>query len=373
MIESALGHLPIIIKSNSADIDEPYLAMEDAAKSIVQGARMLNLASKKSYVQNMGFVAEVNVIGPIAAKGAVGTRGVVDSVIAMTRSESPFVDFNDDAFLSLTSRELANLGTRTTSLRTLGMTPEITVQSALQQYLASLLQLQSKHLSPRAQIACSSPPSTSILEEGFLSLSRCNVQLLTLIGGAYSTLGCSSGSEGPHLVSLAMTDAVPYKEGLRTAEIEVARGSGGRLDVRIRCPVVNEAGKPTGESSAVIWTESQVGGLFVDERKELEGITVKVESYSLEFVERESRSFTIALSRTQGAAEDEPIQKLVLKGMDKTEPLQVHFQAGGATPLVWKVNPICCPNGQKKAAWDYFKEDRQCLSLLRILRLCMFR
>jgi hypothetical protein len=49
IVQSALGHLPIAIQSDSNDVDEPYIAVEDVARSIVQGARMLNLASKVSY------------------------------------------------------------------------------------------------------------------------------------------------------------------------------------------------------------------------------------------------------------------------------------------------------------------------------------
>jgi hypothetical protein len=65
----------------------------------------------------MGFVAEVQIIGPfVVGKHAAGTRGVVDFVISMTKSESPFVDFNENLFLSLTSKELANLGIRTSAI-----------------------------------------------------------------------------------------------------------------------------------------------------------------------------------------------------------------------------------------------------------------
>jgi hypothetical protein len=236
------------------------------------------------------------------------------------------------------------------------MTPEVSSQTALKQYLASILQLQSLNLATRVQVACSSPPSISVLEQGLISLSDCNVQLLTLIRGSYHTLGCSADLEGPHLVPLAMMNAVPDREGVRSVEIKTERSNDGRLGIQLRCPIVTADGKPSGKSSPVVWRENEDGGAFVDDAAQ-EGIA---EWYSLEFTERDSRSFTISLPPIEGV-DTESNRQLVLKDgtdSDATAPLLVDFQIGGARGLLWKVNPICCPHKRNNDVWDFFKEDR---------------
>lgn len=363
IVQSALGHLPIQVFTTPEDPNESFIAIEDASRGIIQGARMLELASKKGYVRDLGFVAELEIVGPLA-QGASGSLGLAQAAISLTRSESALAQYdvatNPEIIRPSEERRLHNIAQRKRSLGALGFTPLISVQAALKTYISSLLRLQSTHLSSRISIACSSPPAIPVLEEGLLSLTGCNVQLLTVIDGSYWTLGCSAGIEGPHTTPLAIVGAVPFKEGVRGVEILAERGLEGKVDLQMRCPIVDEAGKSNGLADVVIWTENLQGGAFAEASQP--GVRAIAEWYSVDFVQRDSRSFTMTLPPTEGVdLGDEPKRRLTLRDPNGAQRnLQFQPPTGDSRTLLWRVNPICCPDQEKrKNVWDFFKEDRK--------------
>lgn len=344
---------------------DSFLAIDDATQSIIQGARMLELSSKKAYLRALAFVAELEVIGPgIVLQSKAGPLAeLAKATIAITQSLSPFAEIVEGSLedpadpAELVARRKAQ---RKTLAKVLGFSPSITIRSALKTYILSLLTLQSTHLTKRANVACSSTPSVPVLEEGLLGLTGCNVQLLTVIEGAYFTLGCSVGLEGEHDKPLAVVGAIPYKEGVRGVEVLAERGMEGKVDLQLRCPVAVD-GKMTGESEIVVWADSPNGGEF--SAAETAGARTIAEWYTVDFTNRDSRAFTLTLPPTEGVnAADEPKRRLTLKDLRGDHRVVSFMTAvGGETrPMQWRVNPICCPSGERrKELWDYFKEDRE--------------
>lgn len=337
--------------------------IEDVSRSIVQAARMLDLASKKSYVQRMAFVAEINLVGPAAVIANSGTTGLVQAIVSITRSESPVADYNKSASSVVEGKASTNILARSIATKALGTTPTTSVHASLRQYITTMLQRQSQHLASRISVACSSPPAVPVLEEGFHALSGCDVQLLTAIEGSYYTLGCSAGIEEPHLTPVALLNAVPFKEGVRMVALKAERGFEGRIDIQIRCPIIGLDGTPTGGMDAVVWTENQAGGSFAG--ASTPGTRAISEWYTLEFTQRETRSFPIALPPTEGVdAGQERKRRLMLKDTSGSSN-ELHFQSVG-TPLLWRVNPICCPEPSKRTdLWDFYKEDREFSTFFR--------
>ncbi|GAA5848730.1 hypothetical protein JCM8547_004610 [Rhodosporidiobolus lusitaniae] len=364
LVHSALGNLPVTVYTSSTQT-EPFLSIDDASRSIIQGARMLDLASTKSYLEALGFVAEVEVVGP-RESGSSSSSPLADlaqTAISLIQSESPYAEVvqERDPVATASNNEFHNSETslRKTASKVLGFTPGITVRTALKAYISSLLRLQAHHLSSRINVACSSPPSIPVLEEGLVALNGCNVQLLTLIEGAYYTLGCSQGLEGQHFEPVAIVPAVPYKEGVRGVEIIAERGLEGKVDIQMRCPVVGEDGKLVpGESETVMWADTVEGGEFAELNKP--GAHPIAEWFTVEFVQRDARSFTLTLPPTEGVPEgEEPKRRLTLRD-PKSNKRTLMFQPTGedARALLWKFNPICCAASERrKDVWDFFKED----------------
>ncbi|TKA50027.1 hypothetical protein B0A53_06539, partial [Rhodotorula sp. CCFEE 5036] len=364
VVESALGNLPVTIYTSERQ-NEPFLSIDDASRAVVQGARMLDLASSKSYLRALAFVAEVQVVGPAPASGRTVSplRELATLAIELVQSHSPFAEVKQERPAVATTSEpnfhISEVEHRKTATAALGFSPATPVQTALRAYVASLLRLQTNHLQSRISVACSSPPSMSVLEEGLLALSGCNVQLLTLIEGAYYTLGCSQGLEGEHYEPVDVVPAVPYKEGVRGVEITAERGLEGKVDIQMRCPVVSKDGKLVpGESEVVMWADTPKGGEFAEmSRPDSHAIA---EWYTVDFVQRDARSFTLTLPPTEGVPEgEEPKRRLTFRDPNG-EKRSLLFQPTGdeARALLWKFNPICCPaSDRRKDVWDFFQED----------------
>ncbi|BGO89673.1 hypothetical protein NBRC10512_001475 [Rhodotorula toruloides] len=366
IVHSALGNLPINVYTSSTEI-EPFLSIDDASRSIIQGARMLDVASSKEYLKSLGFVAELEIVGPppsTSSKRPSPLAELAQTAISLIQSESPYAEI-ETVRPAVASPSESRFHTSETSLRktaskVLGFTPTTSVHTALKSYISSILRLQTTHLSAKINVACSSPPSTPVLEEGLLALSGCNVQLLTLIEGAYYTLGCSQGLEGEHDEPIALVPAVPYKEGVRGVEIIAERGLENKVDIQMRCPVVGKDGKLVpGESEIVMWADTVDGGEFAELNKE--GAHPIAEWYTIDFVQRDSRSFTMTLPPTEGVPEgEEPKRRLTFRDPTSTKR-SLLFQPTGedAHALLWKFNPICCPAtaSRRKDVWDFFKED----------------
>ncbi|BGP13960.1 hypothetical protein JCM10213_005544 [Rhodosporidiobolus nylandii] len=365
VVQSALANLPVTVYTSSTQT-ETFLSIDDAARSIIQGARMLDLASAKSYLRLLGFVAELEVVGPPQSSGAASTSPLADlaqTAISLIQSESPYAEVvqEREAVFTASNAQFHNSETslRKTASKVLGFSPTISVRAALKAYISSVLRLQATHLSSKINVACSSPPSIPVLEEGLLALSGCNVQLLTLVEGAYYTLGCSQGLEGAHLEPLAVVPAVPYKEGVRGVEVFAERGLEGKVDIQLRCPVVGSDGKlVAGESEIVMWADTMEGGEFAELNKP--GAHPIAEWYTVEFVQRDARSFTLTLPPTEGVPEgEEPKRRLTFRDPNSNKR-SLLFQPTGedARALLWKFNPICCAASERrKDVWDYFKED----------------
>ncbi|GAA6027035.1 hypothetical protein JCM8097_006057 [Rhodosporidiobolus ruineniae] len=367
IVHSALGNLPITVYTSSTQT-ETFLSIDDASRSIIQGARMLDLASTKSYLRLLGFVAELEVVGPPQSSGAAGPvsplADLAQTVVSLAQSESPYAVIvqERDAVATASNPQFHNSETssRKTASKVLGFTPTISVHTSLKAYISSILRLQSTYLSSKINVACSSPPSIPVLEEGLLALSGCNVQLLTLLEGAYYTLGCSQGLEGEHDEPLAIVPAVPYKEGVRGVEIFAERGLEGKVDIQMRCPVVSKTdGKLVpGESEVVMWADTIEGGEFAEVSRP--GAHPIAEWYTVEYAQRDARSFTLTLPPTEGVPEgEEPKRRLTLRD-PKSSKRTLLFQPTGedARALLWKFNPICCAASERrKDVWDYFKED----------------
>lgn len=356
IVQSALGHLPIVVPAES--VDDTFIAIDDISTALVQAATMLDLASQKAYVQRMAFVAEIDLVGPVAT-GRGGVPGLAQVAVSITRSDSPLALLGGKgSSATLEPERSPNVLRRKTAVSALGLTPQISVHAAISTYLASILRLQTNHLSKRIAVACSSPPSIPVLEEGLLALNTCEVQLVTLIEGSYHTLACSGENKEPHLAPLALSNAVPFKEGVGSVELIVERHD-GRLDVQIRCPVLDSNGQPTAKSYAIAWARGQEEDEFVDATHA--GVDVISEWYTLEVVQRDSRSFTLRLPLDAQAEGDQPVSRLMFQEMGQGDQLkQVRFVPGGTLPILWKINPIGCPKSAPAVGvWDYFKEDRE--------------
>ncbi|GAA5884240.1 hypothetical protein JCM16303_002422 [Sporobolomyces ruberrimus] len=363
IVQSALAHLPVSIYPTTSQ-NEPFLAIDDASTSIIQSARMLDVAFGKEYLRPLGFVAEVGVVGPPLASTKYTPLGdLAHTALALTLSQSPFSEIFVERTVAATASNPqfhnSEAALRKTASKVLGFTPTTSTETTLKSYISSILKLHSSHLSSKINVACSSPPSIPVLEEGVLALAGCNTQLLTLIEGAYYTLGCSQGLEGPHQEPLAIVSAVPYKEGVRGVEIFAERGLEGKVDIQMRCPVVGKDGKLVpGKSEIVMWADTPEGGEFAEASKP--GAHPIAEWYTVEFAQRDARSFTLTLPPTEGVPEgQEPKRRLTLK--DPNSPKrQMLFQPIGddARALLWKFNPICCAaEERRKDVWDFFKED----------------
>ncbi|KAK4704368.1 hypothetical protein P7C70_g1847, partial [Phenoliferia sp. Uapishka_3] len=363
IVESALGDLPIQVYSQPTPVRYSFLAIDDAAQSIIQGARMLELASKKAYLHSLAFVSELEVIGPGIIKKTMGGHlaELAKATIALTQSLSPFAEIveGDAKDLVDSDEQMINrVAMRKTLSKVLGFSPSISIRAALKTYILSLMDLQSSYLTKQVNVACSSAPSVPVLEEGILGLTGCNVQLLTVIEGAYFTLGCSEGLEGPHDLPLSLVGAIPFKEGVRGVEVLAERGMEGKVDLQLRCPTTKD-GKMTGESDIVVWADSSDGGEFEEGNKA--GPRTIAEWYTIDFTNRDSRSFTLTLPPTEGVAEgQEPKRRLTLKDT-RGDYKSLIFQAaqpGEGRPMQWRINPICCSSApKKKDLWDYYKED----------------
>ncbi|GAA6016582.1 hypothetical protein JCM10207_002849 [Rhodosporidiobolus poonsookiae] len=362
LVQSALGNLPVNVYTSSTQ-SEPFLSVDDASRSIVQSARMLDLASTKSYLRLLGFVAELEIVGPPATASKSPLTDLAQTAVSLLQSESPFAEIVQEraAVATASNPQFHNSETslRKTASKVLGFSPTLSVRTTISAYISSLLRLQAMHLSAKVNVACSSPPSIPVLEEGLLALSGCNVQLLTLIEGAYYTLGCSQGLEGQYPEPLAIVPAVPYKEGVRGIEVFAERGLEGKVDIQMRCPVVGKDGKlVAGESEVVMWADTIDGGEFAELSRP--GAHPIAEWYTVEYAQRDARSFTLTLPPTEGVPEgEEPKRRLTFRDPNSNKR-SLLFQATGedARALVWKLNPICCAASERrKDVWDYFKED----------------
>lgn len=374
IVHSALAHLPINLHMSNTTTQAKYLGICDASQAIIQGTRMLELAARKEYLEQLAFVAEVEIVGPELGESLAGKSvSLIEAVISITGSQSPLSQTSDLFPTSYTNSARSTgrsmlqtqlSSTQKTALSALGFTPTITMEDSLRTYITTLLRLQTVHLSKKISVACSTPPSQSILEEGLLALSGCSLQLLTIIDGSYHTLGCSDGIEGPHLTPVDLLAAVPHKEGVRGIEFYAERGVQNKIDIQIRCPASSEAGKLAGESEVIVWVETKAGGQFREESTQ--GSDVYEDWYTVDFVNRESRSFTLTLPPTEGLDETEellePKRVLTLKKSSVKGAAKVlAFQTLGkdSKAMLWRINPICCGNEDKKGLWDYFKEDRE--------------
>ncbi|GAA5917161.1 hypothetical protein JCM8208_004855 [Rhodotorula glutinis] len=369
IVQSALGNLPVTV-TTSATQTEPFLALDDASRAVVQGARMLDVASSKDYLRLLGFVGEVEVVGPPSASRssrAPSTSPLAElaqTAIALIQSQSPFAAVEQArapiASPSDSKFHVSETAHRKTASKALGFTPTVSVEAALRTYISALLRLQTTYLSSRINVACSSPPSISVLEEGLLAMNGCNVQLLTLVEGAYYTLGCSQGLEGDHDEPVSLVSAVPYKEGVRGVEITAERGLEGKVDIQMRCPVVGKDGKlVSGESEVVMWADTPTGGEFAELSRE--GAHEIAEWFTVEFAQRDARSFTLTLPPTEGVPEgEEPKRRLTFREPNANRK-SLLFQPtadDGAHALLWKFNPICCAASERrKDVWDFFHED----------------
>ncbi|BGP46109.1 hypothetical protein JCM10450v2_001949 [Rhodotorula kratochvilovae] len=365
IVQSALGNLPITVFTSSTQT-EPFLALDDASRSIVQGARMLDLASTKAYLRLLGFVGEVEVVGPPPASTGAHASPLAElaqTAIALIQSQSPYAAVEQPrapvASPSDGRFHVSETTHRKTASKVLGFSSGISVATALKAYISAVLRLQTTHLSARINVACSSPPSIAVLEEGLLAMSGCNVQLLTLVEGAYYTLGCSQGLEGPHDEPLSLVSAVPYKEGVRGVELFAERGLEGKVDIQMRCPVVGADGKLVpGDSEVVMWADTPDGGEFAELSRE--GAHEIAEWYTVEFAQRDARSFTLTLPPTEGVPEgEEPKRRLTFRDPNSNRK-SLLFQPTGddAHALLWKFNPICCAaTERRKDVWDFFNED----------------
>ena len=364
IVQSALAHLPVTIYPSTSQ-NEPFLSIDDASTAVIQSARMLDVAFGKDYLRPLGFVAEVGIVGPPVASTRYTPLGdLTRTALALTLSQSPFSEIFVERTMPATASnpEFHNseAALRKTATKVLGFTPTTSTETALKSYIASTLKLHSSHLSSKINVACSSPPSIPVLEEGVLALAGCNTQLLTLIEGAYYTLGCSQGIEEPHLEPLAIVSAVPHKEGVRGVEIFAERGLEGKVDIQMRCPVVGKDGKLVpGKSEIVMWADTPEGGEFAESSKP--GAHPIADWYTVEYTQRDARSFTLTLPPTEGVPEgQEPKRRLTLKDPGSSKR-QLLFQPVGddARALLWKFNPICCAAEERRNdVWDFFKEDR---------------
>lgn len=368
IVQSALAHLPIQVYTSDAQ-PEPFLAVDDASRSIIQGARMLELASKKAYLRPLGFVAELELVGPVprGSKSQAPIVQLAERAVSLTQSQSAFaeIQIQDEAAVSAAAAALEGPANdpstkRKLAKKVLGFTPETTVIDALKRYVSLVLRQQASHLSARINVACSSPPSVPVLEEGLLALSGCNAQLLTVIEGQYYTLGCSQGMGKDFALPLALVPAVPYKEGVRGVEVLLERGLESKVDVQFRCPTLDAEGKLTGQSEIVTWADTDSGGEFAEATRP--DSHVIAEWFSVDFVHRDQRSFTLTLPPTEGVPiEDDPKRRLMLRDpASQNKALVFATLAEDARALLWRVNPICCAaNNRRKDVWDFFKEDRE--------------
>lgn len=368
MIQSALGNLPIQVQTSHTML-APFLAIRDATRAIIQGARMLELASRKDYIELMGFVAEVEVVGPAPAGNKDGpVADLAKTVVSMVSSHSALSDK-----VGLSAAEVAKgagearrrEAARKVSAKALGAAPSIPVLEAAKTYMDYLLIRQAAHLATKVNVACASPPSTGVLEEGMMALTGCNAQLLTLIDGSYFTLGCSAGIEGARS-PLALLPAVPFEEGVRGVELVVERGLEGKVDVQLKCPVLDSAGEATGKSQVIAWTDSKAGGQFALAGEKGEVIA---EWFSVDFVARDTRAFTLTLPPTEGLPrEEDPARRLTLHLPAQADgELKFRVPANEAPALQFKVNPVCCSANAvapKKTAWDFLTEDPLITSLV---------
>ncbi|BGP53963.1 hypothetical protein JCM8202v2_001535 [Rhodotorula sphaerocarpa] len=365
VVESALANLPVTVYTSPSQT-EPFLSIDDASRAVVQAAHMLDLASSKTYLRPLGFVSEVQIVGPAPTAGRTGTplAELATLAIQLSQSESPYAEVSQERPPVATTSEprfhISEVERRKTATAVLGFTPSLSMHTAMRSYLASLLRLQTNHLQSRINVACSSPPSMSVLEEGLLALNGCNVQLLTLVEGAYYTLGCSHGLESDHREPVDVVPAVPYKEGVRGVEITAERGLEGKVDLQMRCPVVKDGKLVPGESEVVMWADTPKGGEFAEQsRPDSHAIA---EWYTVDFVQRDTRSFTLTLPPTEGVPEgEEPKRRLTFRDPNgNSNDRSLLFQPTGdeARALLWKLNPICCPaSDRRKDVWDFFKED----------------
>ncbi|SCV74444.1 BQ2448_8083 [Microbotryum intermedium] len=365
LVESALGHMPLHVYT-SPEKNEPFLAANDASMSIIQSARMLELASRKKFLRALGFVAEVDVIG--AERRTKGPRvlpivDMVKTIIQLTSSQSPFLEIqqlnatSSPGGLNAEQLKLQQAMFRKRADKIIGFTSSTALRVELKRYIAAILKRHMTHLSSKINVACASPPSTSVLESGILAMNGCSAQLLTIVEGSFWTLGCSEGIEEPHLEPLALLPAVPFIEGVRAVEIVAEQGHGGKADLQLRCPIWKD-GKVTGKSEVVIWAETPDGGEFALASKP--GIHKIAEWFSVDFVKRDSRSFSLSLPPTQGKVEGEE-KKLFLTVPEPTSVLKkIMFKTDSDSIRLahFKINPICCPSKDvRKEAWDFFKED----------------
>jgi hypothetical protein len=364
IIHSALGHLPIHAYTSAASTFDPFLAIDDASHAIVQSARMLELAAAQDYLIPLAFVAEINVVGIEGNLQGGAAARVAEQVISLVRSQSPSaeiravgddggeVDDDDDAHEVLFSvrneRNVNAAWSRKTTARAIGFKAGISLQSTLRGYIATLLRLQEHHLSPKISVACSSPPSVPVLEEGLVALSGSKVQLLTIIEGSYYTLACTGSLEGDYARPIAIVPAVPYKEGVQGVTVVLERGFENKVDVQLHCPAGNSTSIET-----IIWTDSPAGGTFAESTTPR--IRPIAEWFTIDFVHRDSRAFTLTLPPTEGVEEgDEERRRMTLRdGMLLFQPA-----SADELTLLWRINPICAVE-RRSDVWDFLKEDRQ--------------
>lgn len=372
MIESALGDIPINPPRPLETPIDPFIAVEDGARSVIQSALMLDLASRKEYLQAFAFVGELKIVGP-TQKGLPDPEDFAEHVIAVTKSKSPLaiaaLDEDEpvrDLAVEVEGRWRQQLDdSRKVATKALGYTPSIDIDSALRAHVASLLRRQDAHLSSRISVACSTPPAIPVLEDGLLGLNGCSVQLLTVIEGSYHTLGCSQGLDSTVSRPVSVLTAVPYKEGVRGVEIRAERGTDGRVDIQMRCPAVDTDGKLiAGQADVVTWAsldgKPSDGGLnegFAESSRQ--GVKTIAEWYTVDFVHRESRAFTLSLPLPEGVTErDEPRRRLMFRSARPSDMSMTFLPIDAEmTPIMWRINPVCCAKPRSNELWDFFKED----------------
>lgn len=422
LVHSAIGHLPIVLDEDtfpsmntriygnstfdngssgkavtkSVWDNTGVVYIDDVVEAFVAAGELLSRASNAGYVSRLSMLAEVDIVPPPRSHSAVpiyasqsGSKSVaeetLDWIIQLTKSASPvgFVQSRNalDARETLQGRPLD----RTIARTILGTTPSTPLPMALKAYIRSLLGRQASFFDQQITDACAPPHDLRTLNDALAQLDTCSVQLLGLVSGENLVLSCNPDYDNtPATSPLVLANAVPYTEKLSQVKLKSRWGPVGKVEIGFFCPFGDK-----GADERIVWLESTetLEGRWATQTEaghlQAESTTIwSYESFEVNFVRRDMRSFTLSILQYPQAGVDAPKRRMVFTvDQAKKHPeatmkdvLSLDWQLLAETEpdwqtMEWRVNPICCSEKLPHLinGFTFLQEDRKSICQICLL------
>lgn len=417
LVQSAVGHLPVIVGEDTfpnahvpsaiSGISDPaavagterddetsnvwqtsgLVYIEDVVETMLAAGELLARSNSAEYLRKLSIIAEVDVVppqglsasvpGPDSQQEVAGSiaQEAVNWVLQLTKSSSSTAFLRKASSLSGEQELRGKRIDRALARRLLGTVPSTPLPLALKAYIRSLLGRQTTYLDSQIGKACAPPPDLRALNDALANMHMCTVQLLGLVSTENIVLACNS----QYLADRTQPPLLlrePYSNGLSQIKLKARWGPTGRVDVGFFCPFGRD-----GADEQIFWTEStkEVVGRWATasdvERISAEDATLwTYDKFEVNFIRRDTRSFTISIPQYPQANLDSPKRRMVFtvdhsrKGTrgGMKEMMILNWQLLAETgadwqTMEWRLNPISCTRKDfvTPKGFTFLDEDRE--------------